>query len=125
MPAVRALVPLLLAILLFAAGCANGPGGQSAAASGSLAYNGASAGDQTTTEGCGGSGKLHWSANLGSGSVTVRVIDAKGATVWTRTVSGPGQAAEESELGGAPGTWTLKAGRSSGFSGQYALHLAC
>jgi hypothetical protein len=118
-----ALASCLLLTLL--AGCSNGTGGQEASSDGALAYNGASAGEQTTTRQCPARATLHWSANLGSGSLALKVTDSSGATVWSRTVTGPGQAADQTGLSAATGTWTVKATRSSGFAGQYALHLEC
>src|SRR5687768_16333039 len=79
-PMARVPRSLLLALCALAlstfSGCAgdgggvdNGPGGQSAAGGGSLAYNGASDGSHTETVESDGSCTLHVSANLGSGSV--------------------------------------------------------
>ncbi|HUR25881.1 MAG TPA: hypothetical protein VM327_07715 [Candidatus Thermoplasmatota archaeon] len=124
--------PLLaLAVLALAmSGCAgadvsNGPGGQSAAGEGSLAYNGASDGTQTDSFESDGSCELHLAANLGSGSVTVTLRTSTGTTV-DKTVSGPGQYdGTVGDASGTAGTWTLKAVRSGGFTGQYAAHAEC
>lgn len=121
---------LLLAALLAAlalAGCSasNGPDGQSAAAQGSLAYNGASSGSQSHTFTCGASGHFSLSSNLGSGSVTITVKDGAGKSIHTKTVDGPGQSSEDTTITGASGTWEITATRAAGFSGQYAANVSC
>jgi hypothetical protein len=124
--------PLLaLAILALAlSGCSgggvdNGPGGQSAAGGGNLAYNGASDGTHTDTVESDGSCSLHVSANLGSGSVKVTLRTSEGTTV-EKTVGGPGQFdGNVGDASGGAGDWTLTAARSGGFTGQYAAHAEC
>ena len=121
----------LLALLAFAlAGCSasNGVDGQSVAGGNSLAYNGASGGQQKTSFSCGGSGTIHLSANLGMGSVTFSVKDSSGKTVYSKTVSSTGQSAQDGNVSGAAGTWTLSADRAGSygaFSGQYAVSVDC
>lgn len=123
--------PLLMLALLSAAllaGCSasNDAGGQSASSPGNLAYNGASSGTQTSKAfGCDGSGTANVSANLGSGSVTITVKDSTGKAVYTKSVSGPGQSADNKAVSGAKGDWTITASRGAGFTGQYAVNVNC
>ena len=76
--------------------------------------------------------RLKWS------SVRITVKDAAGATVYSKELSGPGQAADTKTVSGAAGTWTMSASRQagsyggtwapgagSGFSGQYAANVSC
>ena len=123
-----ALVLALLSCAVLLAGCSasNGPGGQSANAPGSLAYNGSSSGSQAS-EGfrCDGSGSVSVSANLGSGSATFTVKDGSGKAVYTKSVNGPGQASENQAVSGASGEWTITASRGVGFTGQYAVNVGC
>jgi hypothetical protein len=125
----HALVPTALTALAFAvllAGCSNGPDGQSASAPGSLAYNGASAGTQSSGPfQCDGGGDVSFSANLGSGTVTVSVKDAAGKVVYTKTTGSAGQTSESKSVSGAPGSWSLTATRGAGFAGQYAANVDC
>ena len=117
---------LLLAALLAGCSASNSPGGQSANSPGSLAYNGASSGSQSSPAfDCDGSGELSYSANLGSGSLTVTVKDSAGKAVFTKSTSGPGQAAENKDVSGASGDWTIVATRGAGFTGQYAVNVDC
>lgn len=126
-------LPLALAALLLA-GCAasNGPNGQSASGGGHLAYNGASAGSHEARHDCDGSGTVTVSTNLGGGKVTVRVLDAAGATAYTATVSKVGQTYDSEPVEGAKGQWTVSATREASvsygtamWSGQYDVALAC
>lgn len=123
--------PLALMVLCAAllSGCAgntsNGPDGQSASDEGSLAYNGASAGTQSSKFDCDGSGEASFASNLGSGSVTATMKDSAGQTVYTKSASGPGQVADTKEVQGAAGEWTVSATRGAGFSGQYAVDVDC
>ena len=130
---------LLAALLLSGCSASNGPDGQSATARGSIAYNGASTGtDRAESFTCAGPAEVSVTSNIGSGSVRITVTDGSGATVYTKTLNGPGQAADSKPLSGASGTWTLTGvreagsyggtwapGAGSGFSGQYAAHVSC
>lgn len=134
MPAMRPL-PLLLALMLalLLSGCSasQGPGGQEASAPGNLAYQGASPGQHQSRFDCDGSGTVSVGAQLGSGSVTVKVLDADGATVYSREFSGAGQSADSRAVQGAAGQWTLSAERDGdslyggGWSGQYGIDAKC
>ena len=130
MPRTLTLTLALLPFLLLA-GCSdsgstsNGPGGQSAADEGSLAHNGAGSGSHSSRFECDGSGEASFAANLGGGSVTVTVKDADGKTVYSKTATGPGQAADTKDVEGSSGTWTVSATRDGAFSGQYALDVDC
>lgn len=115
-----------LAVLL--SGCSNasnGPGGQAASGGGNLAYNGASDATQTDTFESDGSCKLAYSANLGSGKVVFSITGGGGST--SVEVKGPSQASDDDggRVSGSAGTWTLKAVRSGGFTGQYAATAEC
>jgi predicted small secreted protein len=123
-----ALVLALLSCAVLLAGCSasNGPGGQSAGAPGSLAYNGASSGTQTSEAfTCDGSGSVSVSANLGSGSVTFTVKDGSGKVAYTKSVGSAGQASDSKDVSGASGSWTITASRGAGFTGQYAVNVQC
>ena len=134
-----ALTGLLAALLLSGCSASNGPDGQSATARGSIAYNGASTGtDRADAFTCDGPAEVSVTSNIGSGSVRVTVKDGAGATVYTTTLSGPGQAADSKPVSGAAGTWTLTGvreagdyggtwapGAGGGFSGQYAANVSC
>lgn len=134
----RAILVVLLTLAALLSGCAdgefsNGPDGQSASTNGHLAYNGASTGTQQGKATCkDGSGKVSFSANLGSGKVTVRAVDASGVTQFTDSWGNVGQHSQSKSVSGAKGDWTLVAERSagsaygaSGWSGQYDLTLVC
>lgn len=139
MRSVLALSGLLAALLLSGCTASNGADGQSATAAGSIAYNGASTGtDRANDFTCDGPAEVHLSSNIGSGSVRVTVKDGNGAMVYSKTVSGPGQAADTKAVNGAAGTWSLTGvreagsyggtwapGAGGGFSGQYAVHVEC
>jgi hypothetical protein len=123
---------LLSVLTAFAmAGCAeggsvsNGPDGQSAAGGGNLAYNGASNGSHTDTFEGSGTCELQLNANLGSGTVKVTLTSPSGETA-TGSYSGPGQTSKTyGDATGSEGTWTLKAERSGGFTGQYTASAIC
>jgi hypothetical protein len=116
---------LLLALALSGCSASNGPGGQSASGHGSLAYNGASSGSHSNSFECSGSAEVDFSANLGSGSVSVTVKDSAGKTVYSKSYGGVGESAESKSVTGASGTWQVSATRTSGFSGQYAVSVSC
>ena len=129
-------VPLLAALLctLLLAGCSasQGAGGQEASAPGNLAYQGASEGRHQSTFDCDdGSGTVSVGAQLGSGSVTVKVLDGDGDTVYSKEFSGAGQSADSRAVNGAAGEWTVSAERDAdslyggGWSGQYGIDVAC
>src|SRR5687768_8972426 len=123
----RSLLAVVLIALLLS-GCSNasnGPGGQSAASDGNLAYNGSSSGSHSSKFDCDGSGEASVSGNLGSGSVAVTVKDSAGKTVYSKTMNGPGQVAESKDISGTAGEWTVSAARATGFTGQYALAVDC
>lgn len=125
--------PTLLATSLsIAALLLSGCAGQSTAYEGSLVYNGAAAGSHQATADCDKAGTFHWSANVGSGSVTVRVRDAAGNLVFDETTAGPGQTANSKPVSGPAGTWTMHVERKASsqygmsmWSGQYAAYLDC
>src|SRR5688500_16650751 len=133
----RWLVPLAVAMLVpllsgctGAAGCANGSDGQTCVGEGVVAYNGASNGTQTSDPiECGTDGHLSWTSNIGGGSVTFTVKDNVGVVQFTKTLSGPGQSADEKPIQGVAGDWVLVAARSGGltgsFSGQYTANIHC
>jgi hypothetical protein len=118
---IPALVLACLATALLA-GCAGAPGGN-------LTYNGASNGTQQTTFQCDGSGKASFSANLGSGQVSVTAKDPTGKVAYINKAVAPGQNADSGDVVGVKGTWELTATRSGTmygpFSGQYAFHVEC
>lgn len=130
---------LLAALLLSGCSASNGADGQSASAAGSLAYNGGSTGSHTAKPfSCDGPAEVSVTSNIGSGSVRITVKDGNGATVYTKELSGPGQAADSKAVSGAAGTWSMSASRQagayggtwapgagSGFSGQYAANVNC
>ena len=115
----------LLAVVLSGCSASNGADGQSAASAGNLAYNGASPGSNSSKFTCGTTGEVNFSSNLGSGSLTVTVKDGSGATVYSKTTSGPGQASESKSAKGAAGTWQVTATRGGSFTGQYAINVGC
>lgn len=122
----RAILVVAVALAASFAGCANGGTGQSYAGEGQLAFNGSGAG----TEGprgfeCDGTGTLQVGANIGSGSLTVTVKDAAGKTLYTKTLTGPGQSADSKTLTGGAGTWSLQGQRNSQFTGQYSANVSC
>lgn len=127
--------PLLFAVLctLALAGCSasQGAGGQEASAPGNLAYQGAAEGQHQSTFECDGSALVSVGAQLGSGSVTVKVKDGDGATVYTKEFSGPGQSGDSRTVQGASGEWTIMAERDGdplyggGWSGQYGVDAEC
>lgn len=120
------LAAIALAVLLAGCSAKNDSSGQSASAPGSLAYNGASAGTQSSAPfQCDGSGDLSFSSNLGGGSMTVSVKDAAGKVVYTKTATGPGQASDSKTVSGASGSWGITATRGAGFNGQYAASVSC
>ena len=125
---------LLATLLLSGCSASNGPGGQSARADGSLAYNGSATGSDSDDFECDGTGSIHIGANLGSGKISVRLRDGAGTTAYQQTVESPGQDAESSPVSGAAGQWTLTVTRSTSaglynpypsFSGQYGVHVDC
>jgi hypothetical protein len=125
-------LPLLacLVIALALSGCAggnasNGPDGQSASGGGNLAYNGASNGSHSDTFDASGTCELQLNANLGSGTVKVTLTSPSGDSV-SGSFSGPGQTSKTyGDATGSDGTWTLKAERSGGFTGQYTASAVC
>ena len=134
MRSVLLLSGLMAALLLSGCTASQGADGQQAAAGGSLAYQGASAGEHSSTFDCdSGEASVSVGGQLGSGSVTVTVRDADGATVYTRTFNGPGQSADSRRSdAGEPGEWTVSASRRAGsdmygggWSGQYGISVAC
>jgi hypothetical protein len=129
-----ALLVLTGAVLLSGCTASNGPNGQQVTAPGSIAYNGASTGTQTSPPfPCDGSGAVHFGANLGSGTATVTVEDSGGKAVYTKMAGAPGQTDDSKDVSGAAGEWTITAVRSSsggvyggsGFSGQYTVTVEC
>lgn len=134
MRSVLVLSSLLTALLLAGCSASQGADGQQASADGSLAYQGASTGQQSSKFDCGdGSGMVSVGGQLGSGSLTVTVRDAAGKTVYTRTFNGPGQSGDSRQTDtGEPGEWTVSASRSAGsamygggWSGQYGISVQC
>lgn len=126
--ALRAFLLLASLSAVLFAGCTsdNSGDGQSAQGEGALAYNGASSGTQSDSFDCGGSADISVSANLGSGSLTFTVSDGAGKQVYSKSTSGAGQIADSKEdVKGTSGTWTVKAVRGSGFTGQYAAAVSC
>jgi hypothetical protein len=131
--AVLLLSSLLSAALLAGCSASQGAGGQEASAAGSLAYQGAATGQHTSSFECGdGQGMVSFGGQIGSGSVTVTIRDAAGATVYTRSFSGPGQSADSRQVEGSGGEWTMSASRSEGssmygggWSGQYGINVEC
>ena len=128
----RALALALASLLLAGCSASNSPDGQSASGGGHLAYNGASAGSHEGKHSCDGSGTVTVTTNLGGGKVTVRVLDAAGATAYTTTVTKTGQTYDSKPVQGAEGKWTLSATREATtsygmamWSGQYDVSLAC
>lgn len=125
------LVAFACAVLLSGCSASQGAGGQEASAPGNLAYQGASAGSHSSKFDCDGSGTVSVGAQLGSGSVTIKVLDGNGATVYSKEFSGAGQGADSKSVEGAAGKWTLSAQRESGgmagggWSGQYGVDAKC
>jgi hypothetical protein len=125
------LVALMCTILLAGCSASQGAGGQEASAPGNLAYQGASSGKHQSGFACDGDGTVSVGAQLGSGSVTVKVLDADGDTVYMREFSGAGQSADSRAVQGAAGEWTLSAERKAdtlyggGWSGQYGIDASC
>ncbi len=123
--------PLLLLGLLsvtLLAGCANGSGdcssSQVATDGGSLAFNGACTGKQVGTLSCDGSATVEVALNLAKGEVEVTVEDAGGDSVYTME-HGSGPLADERDVTGKAGTWTVTAERKGDLSGQYAIDVDC
>ncbi len=91
----------------------------------SVQFQGTAGGMEEDTARCGEYGALAGGVQVGGGSVTIELRDGDGAVVYTTTVPGPGQKGIDTEIAGAPGTWSLEATRGAGFTGQYAVELAC
>ena len=128
----------LAAIAALLSGCVEGnftnsEGGQSAAGAGHLAYNGSAAGKHQSVHDCpDGDGTVRFSANLGMGRVSVRVMDPAGNPKYGSVANGSGQTFDSQQVSGAPGRWLLTAERTASneygtatWSGQYDLSLAC
>ncbi len=115
-------VAILSTLVLTLAGCSGAP-------SGSMAFNGAGSATQTDTFQCDGSGTVDFSANLGGGAVTLTIKDSAGTSVYTKRAEAAGQTAEEGQVQGASGEWTMTATRTSNsfgpFAGQYAISVRC
>ena len=129
LPTRTPLLPALLLIALALAGCSNSGAGQEGRAEGTLAYNGASNGSHTETFESDGSCDLHVAANLGSGRVRISLVDGAGGET-SQDIEGPGPTSDNSaSLSGEPGTWTLRAERTSNsygaFTGQYVATATC
>lgn len=123
----HAALTALVATAVLLSGCTfeNGPGGQSAHAPGSLSYNGASSGSQSSTFDCDGSGKANHNTNLGSGGIRITVRDGADSVAYTKEVSGTGQSSRTEDVTGEPGEWTLTVDRMAGYSGQYNVNVQC
>jgi hypothetical protein len=122
MQAIRPFVALASLLAFALAGCAGSP-------SGTLAFNGSGNGTQQDSFQCDGSGEVDFSANLGGGSVTLTIKDSTGKSVYTKRADSAGQTAEEGDVSGASGEWTMTAARTSNgfgpFAGQYAVAIRC
>lgn len=121
-----ALAPLLLA------GCTveQGADGQSFAAAGSIAHQGAGDGTQRSAAfTCDGAGAIQFNVQVGSGTLVLKVLDGDGRTAFSKTFGGPKQAAGADDVRGEAGAWRIEATRSAGltgpFSGQYHVDAAC
>ena len=122
-PIVRPTLAFVSLLAFALAGCAGG------APSGSMVFNGSGNGTQQDTFQCDGSGTVDFSANLGGGSVTITIKDSTAKSVYTKRADAAGQTAEDGQVSGASGEWTITATRSSNgfgpFAGQYALSVRC
>lgn len=120
----RAPLALVAASLTLAlAGCSGG------APSGELVFNGSGNGTQQDAFQCDGSGTVDFTANLGGGSVTITITDRAGTAVYTKRADAAGQTAEEGQVSGSAGEWSMTASRTSNsfgpFAGQYVLAVRC
>ncbi len=61
----------------------------------------------------------------GGGSITVKVTDGDGSTIFSESFSGGGQEGQAQKLSGAVGTWTLSVSTNGAFGGQYSVTLSC
>jgi hypothetical protein len=128
----RAMRSLCLVVLtlsaVLVAGCTEGSGdcsqSQMATDEGSLAFNGACTGTQKSTFHCDGAAEVDVALNLAKGEVEVTVEDADGEQVYHRE-HGAGPLADERDVSGKAGTWTVTAERKGDLSGQYAIDVDC
>jgi hypothetical protein len=124
--------PLLIATSLLLgiglSGCTQGTGdcsGSSIASNeGNLAFNGACTGTQSSTFSCDGSGEASVAINLAKGEVEVTIKDDGGDTIYHKE-QGSGPFADDHDLTGKSGQWTVKAERKGDISGQYAINVDC
>lgn len=61
----------------------------------------------------------------GGGSISVKVTDGDGVTVFSENFSGGGQEGQAQKIRGVPGTWTLSVSTNGAFGGQYSVTLSC
>lgn len=135
---------LLLTTLLSGCTFEQGADGQSAIGPGTVSYQGASDGTQTSKPlSCDTSGKVNVNYQ-GSGSLKVVVRDGSGSSIYAHTYSVNGQGSDTNNISGKAGGWTISVERGgasggsipdfgsgtqqytgSGFSGQYNANIAC
>jgi hypothetical protein len=124
--------PLLLAATLLlglaVSGCSQGNGDCSsssiATSEGNLAFNGACTGTQSSSFQCDGSGEASVAINLAKGSVEVTLKDSSGDVVYHKE-QGSGPFADDRDVTGKSGRWTVSAERKGDISGQYAISIDC
>lgn len=116
--ALRALAFALVATALLA-GCTGSFGANSV----TVAGQGYKSGTETRTLQCDSTGTLTFGIQ-GGGSLTVKVTDGAGASMFSGSVVA-GQDGSHQSLDGKAGTWTLTVTTGFGFGGQYAIVLAC
>lgn len=125
----RVLLLAALAAALLLAGCTitNSTSGQGASSEGGKGFakagnhGGATKTETASWQNDGSKARGQFVVNQGSGSVTLAIKDAGGATVWTWTGTSVGQTADAfTTSSGSPGTWTLTV-TLVGFSGQYSV----
>lgn len=120
--------PLAL-VLLFAAlaGCTNNAGYGNAeqcyAQGTTISCNAAGSGSQSLSFQCDGGATIDLSANVGGGSLSAKVTDGAGTSIYSKSVSSASQTSESKGLTGVPGTWHLSADRSGSFAGQFNLNV--
>ncbi len=61
----------------------------------------------------------------GGGSISVKVTDGDGNTIFTESFSGGGQEGQAQKITGNSGTWTLSVTTNAAFGGQYSVTLSC
>ncbi len=116
-------LPLLTLCLLsvtLLSGCTfeQGADGQSAIGPGSVSHQGTLTDAKTSKAiSCGSSGKVNVNYQ-GSGTLSIKVRDGVGATIFSKDYNANGQASDTTSISGKSGDWVLVAeGKGSGYGG--------